>query len=48
MIRVHTHDIADKGYTHHASPNSPQYEIKSSRTDHVAFHRGEALTRLDP
>jgi hypothetical protein len=23
-----------------------QYEIKSDKTDHVAFHKGSALTRL--
>lgn len=46
VTRIHTQDIDYKGYTHHASPESPQYEIKSSKTDHVALHRGEALTRL--
>ena len=46
IIRVHTHDITYKGYTHHASPAFPQYEIKSSKTDHIAMHRGAALTRL--
>ena len=35
-----------KGYTHHASPDAPQYEIKSSKTDHIAIHLGTALTRL--
>ena len=35
-----------KGYTHHASPDDPEYEIKSSKTDHIAFHKGAALTRL--
>jgi hypothetical protein len=47
IIGVHTKDTDYKGYTHHASPLSPQYEIKSSKTDHVAMHRGAALTRLD-
>jgi hypothetical protein len=28
VIRVHTHNIDHKGYTHHASPDVPQYEIK--------------------
>ena len=46
IIRVHTEDVDYKGYKHHASPQSPQYEIKSSKTDHVAMHRGAALTRL--
>jgi hypothetical protein len=46
IIRVHTEDFDFKGYTHHASPESPQYEIKSSKTDHIAAHKGSALTRL--
>ena len=46
IIRVHKHDIDYKGHTHHASPATPQYEIKSSKTDHIAMHRGVALTRM--
>jgi len=46
IIRVHTREFEVNGYTHHASPDDPQYEIKSSKTDHIAFHRGAALTRL--
>jgi hypothetical protein len=46
IIRVHIRNFKVKGYTHHASPDVPQYEIKSSRTDHVAFHKSSALTRL--
>jgi hypothetical protein len=46
IIGVHTHDFAYKGYTHHATPDDPQYEIKSSKTDHIAAHKGSALTRL--
>jgi hypothetical protein len=47
IVRVHTRNFKVKGYTHHASTDGPQYEIKSSKTDHVAFHKGSALTRLD-
>jgi hypothetical protein len=47
IIRIHTRDVAYKGYTHHASPEFPQYEIKSSKTDHIALHKGAALTRLN-
>jgi hypothetical protein len=32
------------GYLHHASKDDPQYEIKSSTTDHFAMHKGVALT----
>jgi hypothetical protein len=46
MIRVHIHDIKYKGYTRHASPGVPQYEIKSAKTDHIAFHKGAALIKL--
>lgn len=27
--------------------DDPQYEIKSDKTDHVAAHKGSALTLLD-
>ena len=47
IIRVHTQDVDYKGYIHHASPDEPQYEIQSDRTDHIAMHKRTALTRLD-
>lgn len=46
IIKVHTKDADYKGYTHHASPNDPQYEIKSDKTDHIAMHRGGALKKI--
>ncbi len=46
IIRVHTSDFKVKGYTHHASAEAPQNEIKSSKTEHIAFHKGSALTKL--
>lgn len=46
ILRVHTRDVTYKGYTHHASPEQPQYEIKSDKTDHVALHKGRALRHL--
>lgn len=46
IIKVHTTDFEDKGYTHHASKEDPQYEIKSDKTDHIAMHKGTALTRI--
>lgn len=45
IIKVHTKDTDYKGYTHHASADEPQYEIKSDKTDHIAMHKGEALTK---
>jgi hypothetical protein len=47
IVKVHRQDAEFKGYTHHASPEEPQYEIKSDRTDHVAMHRGAALHKID-
>jgi hypothetical protein len=46
IVRVHTKDVNWKGYVHHASPDDPQYEIQSDKTDHVALHKAKALRRL--
>ena len=46
VLRVHTRDVTYKGYTHHASTEDPQYEIRSDTTDHVALHKGRALRHL--
>jgi len=46
IIKIHRRDVDYKGYTHHASPDEPQSEIKSDKTDHVAMHKGSALRRL--
>jgi hypothetical protein len=46
IIKVHKRDVDYKGYTHHASPEEPQYEIKSDKTDHVALHKGSALRKI--
>ncbi|OQA43664.1 MAG: hypothetical protein BWY52_01801 [Chloroflexi bacterium ADurb.Bin325] len=47
IIEVHTQDVVYKGYTHHASPDSPQYAIKSDKTDHIALHKGSALRKIE-
>jgi hypothetical protein len=46
IARIHTSDTDYKGYTHHASQDDPQYEIRSDKTDHVALHKGPALRKL--
>ena len=46
IIKVHTRNVDYKGYTHHASAEAPQYEIKSDKTDHIAMHKGTALHKL--
>ncbi len=46
IIKVHIQDFGYKGYTHHATKDDPQYEIKSDKSDHIAAHKESALTRL--
>jgi len=46
IVKVHIHDVQYKGYTHHANPDEPQYEIKSDKTDHIALHKGRAMRML--
>ena len=43
IIKIHTADFNYKGYTHHCTPEDPQYEIKSDKSDHIAAHKGSAL-----
>ncbi len=45
IIKVHTRNADYKGHTHHASPDDPQYEIKSDKTDHIAMHKGHVLKK---
>lgn len=47
IIAVHTANVEYKGYTHHATPDQPQYEIKSDKTGHIALHKGSALRMLE-
>jgi hypothetical protein len=46
IIKKHTHDVEYKGHVHHCTESDPQYEIKSDKTDHIAMHKGDALTKL--
>ncbi len=46
ITRVVTSRIQFKGSTVHASPEEPQYEIRSDKTDHIAMHKGAALRKL--
>lgn len=46
IIKVHTRSVSRKGYTHHATKDSPQYEIKSDKTPHIALHKGSALRKV--
>jgi DUF2945 family protein len=47
IVKVHKRAVNYKGYIHHATPDRPQYEIKSDKTDHVALHKPGVLSRLD-
>ena len=46
ISKIHKKDFEYKGYTHHATKDDPQYEIKSDKTDHVAVHKPGALTKI--
>lgn len=46
ISKVHTSNFQYKGYTHHASKDEPQYEIKSDKSDHIAAHKESALTKI--
>jgi hypothetical protein len=46
IIEVVTSPIEFKGYRVHASAEQPQYKIESDTTDHIAMHKGTALTKL--
>ena len=47
IIEIHERDFDYKGHCHRASPEDPQYEIKSDKSDHIAAHKETALTRID-
>jgi hypothetical protein len=47
IIEVHERDFDYKGHCHRASKDSPQYEIASDKTDHIAAHKEGALTKID-
>lgn len=46
IARIHTEGFTYKGHARHASKESPQYEIESDNTDHVAAHKESALERI--
>ena len=47
IIAIRTVDFLYKGHVHHATPDDPQYEIRSDKTDHIAALYGDALSKLD-
>jgi Hypervirulence associated proteins TUDOR domain len=46
ITKIHSKDLNYKGYTHHASPEHPQYEIKSDKSDHITLHKSSALSLI--
>lgn len=46
IIAVHKRDFDYKGHRHHATEESPQYEIRSDKSDHIAAHKESALERI--
>ncbi|MFD4262125.1 DUF2945 domain-containing protein [Streptomyces sp. NPDC058534] len=46
IVKKHTRDAEYKGHTRHATEGDPQYEIKSDKSDHIAMHKGSALTKV--
>ena len=46
IIKKHINNFEYKGYTHHATKEDPQYEIKSDKSDHIAAHKGSALKKI--
>ena len=46
ITKVHRENFTLNGYTRHCTPDDPQYAIESDKTDHVAYHKGRALTKL--
>ena len=44
-LKIHKNDVEYKGYTHHATADDPQCEIKIDKTEHVAMHKGSALKK---
>lgn len=43
VVRIITEDTEFKGRMRRASPDTPQYELKSDKTDHHAMHHERAL-----
>ncbi|GGE99374.1 DUF2945 domain-containing protein [Mycetocola zhadangensis] len=43
--KVHTKDVEFMGRTRRCSPDDPQYEVQSDKTDARAMHKEDALTK---
>jgi hypothetical protein len=45
VTKVHTKEVEFMGRHRHASPDAPQYEVKSDKTGHLAMHKEDALEK---
>tara|TARA_R110002074_G_scaffold153864_5_gene309168 strand:+ start:55 stop:318 length:264 start_codon:yes stop_codon:yes gene_type:complete len=45
IVKVHERDFNYNGHRRRASKDDPQYEIESDKTDHVAAHKEDALSK---
>ncbi|SET97488.1 hypervirulence associated TUDOR domain-containing protein [Pseudomonas graminis] len=45
VTKVHTREVEFMGRHRHASPDAPQYEVKSDKTGHLAMHKEDALEK---
>ncbi|MBX5239703.1 DUF2945 domain-containing protein [Rhizobium sp. NLR22b] len=46
IIAIRTRDFDYKGHRRRATEASPQYEIKSDKSDHIAAYREDALRKV--
>lgn len=43
VLKKHTKDVKFHGRMRRCSPEDPQYEIRSDKSDHIAMHKQSAL-----
>ncbi|GAA5226734.1 DUF2945 domain-containing protein [Paeniglutamicibacter antarcticus] len=46
ITKKHTKDVEYKGHMRRCTEKEPQYEIKSDKTDHVAMHKPDVLSKI--
>jgi hypothetical protein len=44
--KIHVDDFDLMGIIHHATEDSPQYEVKSDKTGRMAAHKETALSKI--
>lgn len=46
ITKKHTRDVEYKGHARCCTERNPQYEVKSDKTEHLAMHNTNMLTKL--